>query len=47
MRRDQIINLAAAQVGVKESPPDSNCTKYGKWFGLDGEKWCHVCELGF
>lgn len=40
MNRDQIINLAAAQVGIKESPPNSNCTKYGKWFGLDGQKWC-------
>ena len=40
MSRDQIINLAASQVGTKESPPDSNCTKYGKWFGVNGQKWC-------
>lgn len=40
MSRDEIISLAAEQVGITESPPDSNCTKYGRWFGLDGNKWC-------
>jgi hypothetical protein len=40
MSRDQIINLAASQVGTKENPPDSNLTKYGKWFGINGQKWC-------
>lgn len=33
-------NIALAQVGIKESPPHSNRTKYGKWYGLDGFPWC-------
>ena len=32
MSRQTIINVAAEQVGVKESPAGSNCTKYGEWF---------------
>ena len=42
MSRQTIINVAAAEVGTKESPPDSNLTKYGAWFGLNGEKWCAI-----
>lgn len=37
---EQILNTARKELGVKESPPDSNRTKYGKWYGLDGQPWC-------
>lgn len=42
MSRQSIINTAAAENGTKESPSNSNKTKYGKWYGLDGEKWCAI-----
>ncbi|MGC4101203.1 peptidoglycan-binding protein [Ferruginibacter sp.] len=42
MSRQSIIDTAASQNGVVESPPNSNKTKYGKWYGLDGVKWCAI-----
>jgi hypothetical protein len=41
------IGLAALEearrhIGVKESPPSSNRTPFGRWFGIDGVKWCNV-----
>jgi hypothetical protein len=42
MSRDKIINVAAGELGTKESPPDSNCTNYGEWFGENGQKWCAI-----
>lgn len=42
MSRQKIIDTAASQNGVKESPPNSNKTIYGKWYGLDGVKWCCI-----
>lgn len=42
MSRQSIIATAAAENGVVESPPNSNRTKYGKWYGLDGVKWCAI-----
>lgn len=29
-----------ADIAYKESPAGSNRTKYGKWYGLDGNPWC-------
>ncbi len=40
MSREKIIAIAAAEVGTKESPANSNKTKYGKWYGFDGFAWC-------
>ncbi|MBL7847737.1 MAG: peptidoglycan-binding protein [Cyclobacteriaceae bacterium] len=40
MSRQSIIDTAAAESGTKESPPNSNRTKYGAWFGFDGAPWC-------
>ena len=37
---EKLIAIAEKEIGVKEVPPDSNKTKYGKWFGLDGQAWC-------
>lgn len=36
----KIVEIALAEVGVVESPKNSNKTKYGKWFGFDGVPWC-------
>lgn len=38
----QILQLAASQVGITEQPPNSNRTKYGAWYGMDGEPWCDM-----
>ena len=40
MSRQTIIDIAAAEQGTTEIPANSNRTKYGKWYGLDGVAWC-------
>lgn len=42
MSRKDIINIASREDGTKESPPGSNKTKYGQWYGLNGVKWCAI-----
>lgn len=42
MSRQSIISTAAAENGTAESPPNSNKTKYGQWYGLNGVKWCAI-----
>ncbi len=37
---EEILNLARKELGYRESPADSNLTKYGKWYRLDGNPWC-------
>jgi len=34
--------VARTQVGQHESPPESNLTKYGKWYGVQGQPWCAI-----
>lgn len=36
----KIVEIALAEIGTVEIPPNSNKTKYGKWFGFDGVAWC-------
>lgn len=38
----EIINIAASQIGYTEYPPNSNMTKYGEWYGMNGEPWCDM-----
>lgn len=47
MTAQEIIRRAKAEVGTVESPANSNKTKYGKWYGLDGQPWCamFICWL--
>src|SRR4029077_17639909 len=33
---------AKGQVGEKESPANSNLTKYGQWYGVNGQPWCAI-----
>ena len=39
-RASDILAAARGELGGKESPPGSNRTKYGRWYGLDGQPWC-------
>jgi len=41
-KRDAVIAAAIAEIGTVESPANSNRTKYGQWYGLDGVKWCAI-----
>jgi hypothetical protein len=36
--------LAVARrfIGTAEDPPGSNRTRFGRWFGADGEPWCAI-----
>jgi len=36
----KIISVAEKEIGYTEQPPNTNKTKYGKWFGLDAVPWC-------
>lgn len=35
-----IMKIAIGELGYKESPANSNKTKYGKAYGMDGQPWC-------
>lgn len=35
-----IVAIAAGEIGVKESPANSNRQKYGKEYGVNGTAWC-------
>ena len=37
-----IVDFASTQLGIEESPKNSNKTLFGKWFGLDGVAWCGI-----
>jgi len=39
-KASEVLKVAASQIGVTESPKNSNRTKYGKAFGENGVPWC-------
>jgi CHAP domain/Putative peptidoglycan binding domain len=39
-----IIKRAMVEVGNGERPPGSNKTKYGDWYGMDGQPWCAMFQ---
>ena len=39
---EQILDIARGELGTTESPTGSNKTKYGAWYGLDGQPWCMI-----
>jgi hypothetical protein len=39
---NKIVEIARAEIGTKEVPPNSNETKYGKWFGMQHQPWCAI-----
>lgn len=42
MSRQDVIKFAQEEIGTREDPPNSNRTRYGVWYGLDGVKWCAI-----
>ena len=38
----KVIETALGEVGNKEVPANSNKTKYGAWFRLNGVAWCGI-----
>ena len=38
----QALASALKELGAKESPANSNRTKFGKWFGVDACPWCNI-----
>lgn len=40
MSLQAVIDLAMADLGYTEYPPDSNMTKYGEAYGMNGVPWC-------
>ena len=42
MNGEKVIATAKKEIGVTEVPFNTNKTKYGQWFGLDGVVWCGI-----
>lgn len=40
MSRNKVLEIAEAQVGVREDPAGSNRQKYGEAYGVNGVPWC-------
>ena len=40
--KDKVIQTASRELGYTEAPPNSNRTKYGAAYGLDGYPWCVI-----
>lgn len=40
MTAETVLGIARGELGNRESPAGSNRTKYGRWYGLDGQPWC-------
>lgn len=42
------LKVAEKEVGTREFPLGSNCTKYGQWWEVDGLAWCAIfCSYCF
>jgi hypothetical protein len=40
--RARALKKALDEIGTKESPANSNHTKYGQWYGVDYQPWCAI-----
>lgn len=38
----KLLQIAKMHEGYTEDPPNSNQTKFGEWFGLNGVSWCGI-----
>jgi CHAP domain len=36
------LRKAVSQIGVVESPPNTNQNRYGEWYGMNGVPWCAI-----
>lgn len=41
---DTLIPYLRSQLGYSESPPNSNQTKYGEWYGMNRQPWCAIFD---
>ncbi|MFL9845447.1 CHAP domain-containing protein [Flavobacterium rhizosphaerae] len=41
-KRQRVLDVAVNQLGITETPKNSNKTTFGNWFGLDGVAWCGI-----
>lgn len=44
MSLNKVIALARADLGYMESPPNSNRTKFGEAYGMNGQPWCVMAQ---
>lgn len=40
MNARDVLDAARREIGTVESPPNSNRTRYGATYGMDGQPWC-------
>jgi len=40
MSKQAVIDAALEDLGYTEFPPNSNQTKFGEWYGVNGQPWC-------
>lgn len=40
--RQRVVSVALGEVGTTENPRNSNRTKYGEWYGMNGQPWCAI-----
>ncbi len=38
----RVLDTAIGEIGITEVPANSNRTKYGHWFGMNGLAWCGI-----
>lgn len=38
------LRIAQSQLGYSESPAGSNMTKFGAWYGMNGNAWCDMFQ---
>jgi hypothetical protein len=41
----QVLATARDELGTMESPPNSNCEKYARWYPMNGSPWCAVSRF--
>lgn len=42
VKLNEILKMVKGEIGYTENPPNSNKTKYGEWYGLNGQPWCLI-----
>lgn len=43
-KHEHLLAVAITQIGVKESPPDSNVVLYSTWYGMGPGAWCAMFQ---
>lgn len=37
-----VLRIANSEIDYTESPPETNYTKFGGWYGINGSEWCAI-----